>query len=149
MTIRFASTLFVGVCFLGVLSSGGCGGGKTGPKLAPVTGVVTYKTKALSGATLTFIPIEKTEGVGGTAKTDVDGKYKAVYTRGGDGLPAGKYKVAVSKRVMPDGSEPPEDVSPIESPAKETLPAAYSNPESTRLDALVSDDGKEINFNLK
>src|SRR5262245_26984824 len=102
----------------------GCGGAK-GPALVPTTGTVTYKGKALPAASVRFLPVEGTEGLGGSGKTDGAGAYKIVYARGGDGIPAGKYRVVISKRVMPDGSEPRDDVPPIESPAKETLPAQY------------------------
>lgn len=145
--LRIISVIFLFVPFA-LISFSGCGGGKSGPKLTPVTGSVNYKSKALAGATLTFIPIENTEGNGGSAKTDVEGKYKAVYARGGEGLPAGKYKIAISKRVMPDGSAPPEDVSPIESPAKETLPQ-YSDPEKAKLTKTISEGGGAVDFDLK
>jgi hypothetical protein len=126
----------------------GCGGPK-GPKLIPTTGTVSYNGKALSAARVQFLPIEGTEGVGGTGKTDAEGTYKISYRRGGEGLPAGKYKVVISKRVMPDGSEPSDDVPPIESPARETLPARFSSQEGSTLQATVSEGGNPIPFDLK
>lgn len=128
---------------------GGCGGGPTGPKLEPVTGKVTYKNKAVAGAVVAFHPIETTKGNGGEGRTGPDGTFKVKYRRGGDGLPAGKYKVVVSHRVMPDGSAPPEDVDPIESPAREMLPAVYSDENRTKLVKTVPEGGGTIDFDLK
>lgn len=127
----------------------GCGGGSSGPKLQPVTGNVTFKGKKLPGALVAFYPIETTTGNGGTGKTDADGKYTITYRRGGEGLPAGKYKVTVSKRIMPDGTEPAKDVQPMDSPAKETIPAQYSNEEGTILVKTVSEGGGAIALELK
>jgi hypothetical protein len=50
---------------------------------------------------------------------------------------------------MPDGSEPSDDVPPIESPARETLPARFSSQEGSTLQATVSEGGNPIPFDLK
>ncbi|MFO0969238.1 MAG: carboxypeptidase-like regulatory domain-containing protein [Gemmataceae bacterium] len=124
----------------------GCGS-SSGPKLIAAAGKVTYKDKALSGATVSFFPVEGAEGTGGSGTTDAEGNYKIAYARGGEGLPAGKYKVTISKRLMPDGSAPPPDVAPMDSPAKETLPPIYSELDRTTLKAEVK-EGATHNFDL-
>lgn len=123
----------------------GCG---SDTKLKPVTGTVTRQGKALASALVRFIPVDSTTGVGGQAKTDAEGKYRIMYAQGGKGLMPGKYKVVVSQMLMPDGSPGPENVSPIESPAREVLPAHYSQAQATRLVKEVSQEGGVIDLTL-
>ena len=134
-TYQLRITAFVlGTCFLI-----GCGDKDTGPKLEPVTGTVTMNDKPLANANLTLLPIGETPGIGGTARSDEAGKFEVRYNRGGEGLPEGKYKVAVSVRQLPDGSPaPPGDAeNPIESQARETLPAKFSNIDQSTLEVEV------------
>lgn len=132
----------------GLLALLGCGGSNQ-PNLKPVTGKVIWKGKALAGAGVQFIPNGSTGGGGGSGKTDANGQYTITYVRGQPGLLPGSYKVVVSKRVMPDGSEPPADVPPIESPAREVLPARYSDPHQTQLTRTVPESGGAIDITLK
>jgi hypothetical protein len=140
------------VCLsFGVLS--GCGGSDApeGPKLAEVTGKVMLGDEPLAAADVTFVPTGTTDGIGGSVRTDETGAFADVlYARGGTGLPTGTYKVSVSKRMMPDGTPVPEgDETPaIESPAKETLPPYYSNPEKSKLEVVI-EEGKPIELKLK
>lgn len=124
----------------------GCGK-SDGTDLKPVTGKVTFKGAALANATVTFRPIEGTQGAGGHGKTDNSGNFKITYAKGGDGLPAGKYKITVSHRLNPDGTVPPDDEPPIESRAVEKLPPKYSDMEKTELTETVK--GEPIALNLK
>jgi len=76
----------------------GCGGG---PKLVPVSGVVTLNGKPLGDAEIVFIPHESNkDGLPGNDKTGPEGNYKAM-TQGRSGLVAGKYRVVVSKVPAP------------------------------------------------
>lgn len=128
----------------------GCGSEPTGPEKVPVTGTVSLNGESLPGAVITFIPTGKTPGLGGTARSDASGKFVLTSARGGEGAPAGEYRVAVSRRLMPDGSPVPADdkTPPIESPAQESLPPIYSNPEMTQLTATVTPDGPPIQLAL-
>lgn len=121
----------------------GCGKSSApqGPPLVPVVGALTHQGKPLAGADIFFFPGETTDGVGGRARSDEAGKFQVMYGRGGTGLPAGPYRVAVSLRIMPDGTPvPPNDETPpIESPARETLPPKYSNPEQSELKVVVTE----------
>jgi len=65
------------------------------------------------------------------------------------GVVPGEYKVVVSKALMPDGSEPDPNVAPMNSPARETLPAVYSNPGVTTLNARVSRENRTFTFALQ
>ncbi|MBN9518824.1 carboxypeptidase regulatory-like domain-containing protein [bacterium] len=118
------------------LGLAGCGGADGGPKTA-VSGKVTLKGKPVSGAVVQFVPTAKGEAA--SARTDGDGKYQLVASKGGTGVAPGDYKVVISKVVGPDGKELPPDVSPFSGGGKETLPAMYSNPGDTILVAKVPD----------
>lgn len=121
-----------------------CGCGESpppGPELLEVNGAVMLKNDPIPHADIYFMPIENTEGVGGLARSDESGKFQVTYSRGGVGLPAGTYRVAVSRRVMPDGSPvpPDDDTPPIESPAKETIPPKFSDLNRSQLTVVVQE----------
>jgi hypothetical protein len=63
LVLTFATTLFAII---------GCGG----VKYVPVSGVVTLDGKPLANAMVLFQPIGDQGGVGSTAKTDSEGRYK-------------------------------------------------------------------------
>ncbi len=134
--------LISGVCV-------GCGTSQEGPELAPVAGVVMLDDEPLVNADVYFLPIENTPGIGGQGRTGEAGKFKINYYRGGQGLPAGDYRVAVSYRLMPDGTPVPEGdtTPPIESPASESLPPRYSSQEQSELTATVA-AGQPIELKL-
>lgn len=93
-----------------VISSGlfGCGSGDETDryKLVPVSGTVTHNGKPLEGATLTFTPDPTNpQPTPGGDVTGPMGNYKAMY-RGRSGLAPGKYRVLVSKTVLPPGMKP-------------------------------------------
>jgi hypothetical protein len=127
----------------------GCGGGD--PNLLPVGGTITLNGTALSGATVTFIPKDGTPGFGGVGKTDAAGKYTLLGARdNARGVLPGEYRVVISKRLMPDGSEvPANDRTPMmNSPAKESLPDAYSSMTATRQTAKVAAGAGPFDFNV-
>lgn len=135
---------------LGMLTMIGCEEAEDGPELLPVTGTVKFKNNPVGGARVTYYPTDDTVGFGGSARTNDDGTYSIVYQRGGEGLPAGSYKVTISKATLPDGSEEAEDVSPIESQAVERLPPRYSSEDSTILSKTVGTSGNDsFDFDLK
>jgi len=122
------------------------------PSLVPVTGTVTADGQPLAGARVTFIPKDGTPGFGGTGKTDGSGNYMLAGSRdNAAGIPPGEYRVAISKRLMPDGSDVPDNdnTPPMMSPARESLPVGYSNPATTQLTATVHPGGGPIDFALK
>jgi hypothetical protein len=56
--------------------------------------------------------------------------------------------VVVSRPLRKDGSPPDPNVPPIESDARETLPAIYSNRDASTLRAKVSPEAKVHDFAL-
>jgi len=136
---------------LAVFALAGCGS-NTNPAAVPVSGTVTVNNLPLAGATVTFIPTDGTPGFGGTGRTNAEGKYTLTGSRDDTpGVCPGKYKVVISKRLMPDGTEVPADdrTPPFESPARESLPAAYSNMQAPTLTATVPAQGGTSDFPLK
>ena len=127
----------------------GCSSKEPGPELTPATGTVLLNEEPLVNADLYFVPLEGTPGVGGQARTREAGEFDVMYSRGGAGLPAGTYRVAVSYRLMPDGTPVPEGdtTPPIESPARETLPRKYSDHDHSELKATVAPE-KPIELKL-
>jgi hypothetical protein len=137
-----------GLAFL-IVTLAGCGESSGRPSLVPVSGTVSLDDKPLSGAVVTFIPAGSTPGGMVTARTGQDGQY-TLKSRNGSGAPPGEYRVVISKRKMPDGSDVPADdpTPPIQSPARETLPL-YSDQNNPTLGATVPPDGGTIHFPLK
>jgi len=83
----------------------GCGSGDETEriKLVPVKGNVTFNGKPLDGATITFAPDEANDSeTAGGGTTGPDGNYTAAF-RGRDGLAPGKYKVLITKAILPPG----------------------------------------------
>jgi len=137
------------VAFL-ILTLTGCGG-KGDPSHVSMSGTVTLNGEPLADAQVTFIPTGDTQGIGAGAWTGPDGRYQLIDRRGQPGTQPGTYKVTISKRLMPDGSEIPADDKkpPIESPARESLPPNYSDSARTELQAVVPEQGGTVDFPLK
>jgi len=133
------------VCVV-ILAAGlfGCGGTAGG---VAVTGTVTLDEQPLADAVVTFYPDGETAGLGGAGRTGADGRYTLTAARGGS-LPPGEYTVVISRPLRPDGTAPPPDVPPIESDARETLPATYSSRDASALKRTVSKDTKGYDFRL-
>jgi hypothetical protein len=126
----------------------GCGPSTPVAPTAPVSGVVTLDGTPVEHAVITFIPIDGTGGFGAAATTDAAGRYVVrtpVKTSGltgqrvvlTGGLPPGRYRVQVSRRLHPDGSPLRPDETPIESPAVETIARTFSDATATTLVAEV------------
>lgn len=129
----------------------GCGGSSGNAlTLVPVQGIVTHQGKPLGNAGVIFLPVAPTPGRGGTAKTDAAGKYQLAQSDGAKGVPAGKYRVVISKLVNPDGTDFTGAAgAPMDTNARELLPKAASDPQATELTAEVSASGGTIDFPLK
>jgi len=121
------------------------------PALAPVSGTITLGDQPLSNATVTFIPKDGTPGFGGVGRTDGAGRYTLRGSRDdAPGISPGAYRVVISKRLMPDGSEVPvaDKTPPMASPARESLPEIYSSMTLTKLTAEVPAGGRTVDSAL-
>ncbi len=121
------------------------------PSLVAVSGTITLNDQPLVNAAVTFIPKDGTPGFGGVGKTDASGKYTIAGSRTNEkGIPPGEYRVVISKRLMPDGTEIPADdkTPPMMSPAKESLPDSTSSMTSTKPTANVPVGGGTFDFTL-
>lgn len=143
------------VSLLGV----GCGPSTTEPKWpapVPVSGKVTYQGKPFANGTVIFIPEGQTVGKGGSGLTNDAGEYKAQSIWSGkdtrEGLIPGKYKVAFSRYLKPDGSvwiaEPDATEGPASVGAREELPLDVSNPADSKIEIEVSDAKPTHDFDI-
>jgi hypothetical protein len=128
-----------------LLAAAGCGSSDR----VQVTGTVKLDGEPLPDATVTFYPEGETGGLGGSGRTGPDGTYTLTDARGGNGILSGNYRVIVSWLRNPDGSAPDPAVPPIESQARENLPAVYSDRNATTLRARVSQDDRGHDFALQ
>ena len=124
---------FVMTVFLAMVSLSGCGETSstyTGA-LIPVKGKVTFKGQPLINGTVSFEP----EDAGRETQGDIkpDGTYEMSTYKAGDGIVPGLYRVGISGK--PKGGK--------------AIPAKYRSASSSKLEADVSSDKNEFNFDLK
>jgi len=127
------------------------------PDVVPCTGSVTMGGKPLTQTMVLFIPDVSTQGQGGSAQTDDSGKY-TVSSRNskGETVPGiipGKYKIAFSRMVKPDGSvwipDATNSAGPATFGAREELPLKYSDPANSIQIAEVKAGGAPVDFDLR
>lgn len=127
------------------------------PGAVPVTGIVTIDGTALGQANVLYIPDEGTVGQGGSGTTDDTGKYK-VSSRDSkgdtiEGIIPGKYRVAISRMIKPDGSvwtpDATNSTGPASVGAREELPMEYADPRSSIWLIDVISGGPSQDFGLQ
>jgi hypothetical protein len=126
-----------------VLLAAGCG---SGPKIAKVTGTVTYLGNPVPGLVLHFVPAE---GRASWGVTDQDGRYTLRYDRKTEGVTLGTHKVYFEYRPR----TPSEETGLSE--GKRALPAylqdilaRYGDEATTPLKRDVTKDGQVIDISL-
>lgn len=97
----------------------GCG--DSGPLRHPVEGVLRIDGEPLPFKSLTFLPIEGTEGHGAAGFSDEDGNYKLQAMVPGalrdyPGCPPGRYRVAIGEPMIPLDSPQPQGDADDEAP---------------------------------
>jgi hypothetical protein len=120
----------------------GCGSDPLGRQ--PVSGAVNVDGAPLEKGNINFQPVEK--GIPGGAKIS-GGKFSIARK---DGLPAGKYRVAIHAPVPGTGTEAPAGAMPGEPlpPPQELIPPDWNT--SSEHFVEVTDKGKnEFNFDLQ
>lgn len=121
------------VCLLCV----GCGGGTD---LSGVHGTVTMDDKPLPNALVRFLPVGGGREAAG--RTDSNGKFELMFSRGNEGAVPGDYTVSIST-----ASEMTDENDKVVV-TEETVPVQYNF--NTELKATVKDSGSnEFNFDLK
>lgn len=134
----------------------------------PVSGTVTLDGDPVEGALVTFSPEGDGHAAAGT--TDGSGQYVLTTEINGDGAVPASYKVIITKfekKAQP--MNPEEDIDAAYAAAeaageditgtgrrrmpagpKNFLPAKYQNPQTSGLDATVTEDGEnEFSFALE
>jgi hypothetical protein len=152
---------FFAIALLGVPLFG-CGG-ESLPKRVPVSGSVTYKGKAVEGATVGFL----CEGAPRMASgiTDKDGKFTLTTYEPNDGAIPGKHTVTVTKMDKTSDLMEAQDRNANADPeaagdaygkamaraakdpkqgAKDVLPAVYSSPTTSPLRETVNETGPNV-----
>lgn len=123
----------------------GCGD-SSAPRLAQVTGTVTYQGKPLAGAYVSFAPEEPGQRAA-SGSTDASGKYRLTTFTNFDGAVLGKH------RVMIRGEEPPDDPNKAADDitlkrGKLLTPRKYTDPATSGLTAEVADKSNVFDFTL-
>lgn len=145
------------VCLLSpaLVLAAGCGGGIA--KAVKVKGNVTLDGKPLAGATVSFIPRDKSGGRAASGRTDTSGDFQLTTFRTDDGAVPGEYKVIVvlgeEAKDVPAGNpmemdekermafftkmNPDNRAKEAAKRTKSQVPAVYSDPEKTPLKEVV------------
>lgn len=102
-----------------------------GDKLTPVNGTVTYDGTPLDGATIVFM--NESGSKQATGRSDENGKFSLDYNNG-PGVPAGTYKVMVTRTKIVEGTSPAEAAGKIDKGYLEKM-KAKDLPKGTELPA--------------
>jgi hypothetical protein len=121
----------------------GCAEPNEHPKTFPVTGKVTYKGQPVPKGTITFQPDQGQAAVG---EIQPDGTYQLSTFSQGDGAVAGHHRIFVIANTA-DPTKIPGS-TPGWTPPKDLVPQKYNKLETSGLEATVSEDKKEYNFDL-
>ncbi len=125
-----------------------------GPKIAQVTGVVTFDGKPVENASVSFYP---SEGRASSGVTNAEGKYELVFTRGRKGALLGDHKVTITTEIIPESDYAADDdyesengiEQDTQSQRSEMLSAKYCELESTILTAAIVKGENVFDFDLK
>ena len=118
--------------FLAVLAFTFTGCGYRRPAQVKTTGTVTLDGEPVAQASLMFIP---DSGRPASGNTNTNGAFELSSYGGNDGLPAGNYRVTVTKLVLKDKYQ--QQLKKLETQADE---AAESGEESEAVDIEFSDN---------
>ena len=126
--------LLIPLCFVLFV---GC---SRGPVCYVVEGTITFKDAPLSGANVTFVPVDPDKGaVFANGRTDENGRFTltaAQFGVPGKGTTAGEYQVTVVRNEDQPSSYEQSDYGPIPL-YKSLIPSRYVNPTTSGLTAVV------------
>lgn len=123
----------------------GCSG-NDGPQIAAVEGTVTWEGKPLADAGVAFTPEKGPVAVG---TTDEAGKF-SLSTQGQDGAVVGAHRVTIQafKPIPPGKKAVNEDGERLINPVS-LIPEKYGNLRESGLQAKVTENGSENNFDFE
>ena len=124
----------IGWLLLALVVLGGCSAG-SGPKLAPVSGLVRYKGQAIKDIAVVF---HTAEGLMASGVTGADGKFQLSTLNPGDGATIGEQHVTFVYK------DPEERVTPPPSP----IPLRYRLAETSNTTVAVERKTNEFTFDL-
>jgi len=138
--IRFLSMRRIALtCFVSALCALGCGSKGV---MAPVRGKVTVDGQPVTSGQVSLIPLSDAKGTGasGPSSGNIENGSYTIKTGTKDGAPLGKYKVTVTRSMMPssDGK-----------PATTTYDKKYSNAKETPIEIEVVASPKPDQYDLK
>jgi hypothetical protein len=122
----------------------GCG--QSGPRLVPVTGLVTLDGTPVAGAGVMFKPAGAGNLPPASATTDAEGKF-SLATLNQPGAALGEYQVSVVKQET-SGVGEFGAVAPGGPKIKWIVPQKYAMPEKSTLKAAVTEKDREFKFEL-
>jgi hypothetical protein len=99
---RHWGPVFLALC----IATSGCG--RAGPKLHPVGGIVVNGKEPVARASVSFAAVVSpgTQTLDGYASTDAEGRFSVQTVSQGKGLPAGTYKVVITRDLPARGQIP-------------------------------------------
>ena len=132
---------FASLCLLGALCAG-CG--DSGPRLAPVEGVVTIDGNVLEGAVVLFEP--EAGGRPATGTTDAQGKFVLQTLEEGDGAQVGMNLVSVVKEAKGETDVEVEEGEIV--PVEFETPVKYASPTTSGLKSDVQPGMDPVKLDL-
>jgi hypothetical protein len=136
----------VATAFVGLFGLVGCSR-SDGLPTYPVAGTVRVNGQPAASALVTFHPLGG-QSSKPSGRVGDDGTFALTTREGGDGAPAGEYRVTVVWTRAVAGKKGASEADDL--PVRNLLPAAYANPESTPLKATVKPGANEpIVFEIK
>lgn len=134
-------------CVVGIvlLLFAGCSP-KSGPRIAPVSGTVTYNGKPLPGAYVGFTP-ENPGDLQAQGSTDANGRYRLTTFSNYDGAIVGKHVVNIRAEEPPDDPTKAADDITLKR-GKLLTPRKYQDPRTSGLSAEVLDQKNVFDFHL-
>jgi hypothetical protein len=153
--MRIAGRATIVSAVIAISSLVGCSGQGSGD-YARVSGVVTLNGDPVEGAKVTFVSTTEASGTRSeyATTTDSSGKYMIAAVGKNPGIPAGMYKVLVTKLVPKSGAKIPEDFDMTQLEMSglgvNTLPKEYADFGTTKFSATLEPGKNEnVNFDLK
>lgn len=120
------------------------------PELHPVTLTLTQAGTPLADATVRLVPQDASNTWYSGGHTDERGVAVIQTDRKYAGVPAGSYKVTVSKLEMPAPAA--ADLSPLDAPpggsTYDLVPSEYGHPDKTPLQITVATGSNQQEFDL-